>query len=289
MFDFFIFVITFMVIYAILGLSLNLVVGYTGLLSVAQAAFYGIGAYATAILMTFHGFNFFAAVILSILVTALIAFLIGLVLSKFDGDYYALVSVGFVSITFGVFLNFDSLTRGSNGIPGIPKPEIFSFIFKDGFSFLILSLVFLAITYAVCSYLVNSSFGRALKAIREDEKALQVFGYNTSQYKLVIFIISAALAAVAGSLYTTFINFIDPRNFTILESVFILAVVIMGGMASLRGSILGAVVWIALPEVLRFVGLPSEIAAQSRLVLLGLILILLMMYRPQGFLGEYKL
>lgn len=125
-------------IYAILGLSLNLVVGYTGLLSVTHAAFYGIGAYVTAILLTSYGMNFFLAVLISIVITAIISLLIGFVLSKFNDDYFALGSFGFNVIIYSVLLNWQSLTRGPLGIPGIPRPSIFGFVFSENLSFLIL-------------------------------------------------------------------------------------------------------------------------------------------------------
>ena len=201
-------------IYGILGISLNLVVGYTGLLSVTHAAFYGIGAYATAILLTSYGVNFFISVLAAIIVSAVIAFLIGLILSKFDDDYYALASFGFNIIIFSVFLNWQELTRGPLGIPGIGKPSFgisnFQFLISNNLEFLILALVFLALIYFISRFIVNSSFGRILKAIREDEKAIQIFGYNTLYYKLTIFVISAAMASVAGSLFASYITFIDP-------------------------------------------------------------------------------
>ena len=155
--------------------------------------------------------------------------------------------------------------------------------------FLILALVFLALIYFVSRFIVNSSFGRILKAIREDEKAIQVFGYNTLYYKLAIFVISAAMAGVAGSLFASYITFIDPSSFWLMESIFILAIVILGGLSNLKGSLLGALFLILLPEALRFVGMPNDIAAQMRQVIYGVILILLMLYRPQGLAGEYKL
>jgi len=170
-------------IYAMLGVGLNLVVGYTGLLSVTHAAFYGIGAYATAILLTKTGAGFFASIILGMIVAIAVSFLIGIVLSKFKGDYYALGTFGFNTIVFAIFLNWQSLTRGPLGIPGISKPELFGINFANNFNFLILALVFLGLIYFISCFIVNSSFGRVLKTIREDEEAIQVFGYNTLYFK----------------------------------------------------------------------------------------------------------
>ena len=280
----------FISIYAILALSLNLVVGYTGLLSVAQAGFYGLGAYTTAILMTKLGVNFFLAMIAGMILAAFIALLIGFVLSKFKGDYYALGSLGFTVIIWSVFLNWQELTRGPLGIPGIPRPpELLGFDFSNNGSFLILSLVFLVLVFYASRFIVNSSFGRALKAIREDEKAIQIFGYNAHHFKLLIFVIGAAFAALAGSLFASYITFIDPSTFVFGESVFILSIIILGGLASLRGAVLGAVFLVLLPEILRFLDFPPDIAAQMRQVVYGLLLILLMLYRPQGLVGEYRL
>lgn len=276
-------------IYAILGLSLNLVVGYTGLLSITQAAFYGIGSYATAILLTRYDINFFLSLILGAIITAMISLVVGYVLSKLKHDYYALGSFGFNVIVYSIFLNSQALTRGPLGIPGIDRPKLFGLSFADNFWFLILIAVSAVLIFYISKFITNSSFGRVLKAIREDEQAIQIFGYKTHQYKLAIFVIGAVMASIAGSFFASYITFIDPSTFTINESIFILSIIILGGLANLRGSVLGALFLILLPEALRFVGFPSEIAAQMRQLVYGALLIILMLYRPQGLLGEYKL
>lgn len=276
-------------IWAILGISLNLVVGYTGLLSVTQAAFFGVGAYATAILLTTTGFNFWVSLLVGMIASGVIALAIGFVLSKFRDDYYALASFGFNIIVFSIFLNWEELTRGPLGIPGIKRPELFGFSFSDNIPFLVLSLVVAVLVFLFARWLTTSSFGRVLKAIREDEKALQVFGYRTLYFKLTIFVIAGMLAAIAGSLFASYITFIDPSSFVLMESIFMLSMIILGGLANNKGSIVGATVLILLPEILRFVGLPSDIAAQMRQAIFGLLLILLMLYRPQGIIGEFKL
>ena len=193
-------------IYAILGVGLNLVVGYTGLLSVTHAAFYGIGAYATAILSTVYDLNFFVTMLVGVVISGVVSLLIGLVLSRFDGDYYALAALGFNIIVYSIFLNWQSVTRGPLGIPGIDRPDFVS----ANWAFLIMSALFLIAIYYLAQYLGKSSFGRVLKAIREDERAIQVFGYQTHYYKLMIFVIGAMMAAVAGSIFAAYITFIDP-------------------------------------------------------------------------------
>lgn len=279
----------FIAIYSILAMGLNLVVGYTGLLSVTHAAFYGVGAYTTALLTKFMGFNFFIALGVGVVNVAVVSFLIGLVISKLSGDYYALGSLGFNIIVFTILLNWQTLTRGPLGIPGIPRPELFGFTFSSNIAYLVLVLVCAALVYLACRFIIHSSFGRALKAIREDEEVLTVFGYNTSVYKLVIFAIAACFAAVAGALYASYITFIDPTTFYFIESVLLLSMIILGGLSNLKGSVVGAALLILLPEALRFVGFPDAVAAQLRLFVYGLLIVLLMLYRPQGMMGEYKL
>jgi branched-chain amino acid transport system permease protein len=276
-------------IYGILGLSLNLVMGEAGLVSVAQAAFYGIGAYAVGLLLTEAGWNFFAAAGVGMLISGVVALAIGLVLSRFRGDFYVLGTVGFNIIVWSIFLNWQELTHGPLGVPGIIRPELFGFRFTENSSFLILALVVLAATFGIAYFITHSSFGRVLKAIREDEEATSVFGYATVHYKLLIFVISAMLAAAAGALFASYITFIDPSSFALNESIFILAIIILGGLSSHQGALLGAFFLVVLPEALRFVGFPPDVAAQMRSATYGLILILLMLYRPQGLMGTFRL
>ena len=276
-------------IFVILSLSLNLVLGYTGLISLAHASFFGIGAYTVAILTTGFHVNFFLAILLGMLISGVCSLGIGAVLSKFRGDFVAIGSVGFCIIVWSIFLNGEGLTRGPLGIPGIPRPELFGFTFSSNYSFLLLALIFAFLVYLVVRYVTNSSFGRALKAIREDEEALQVFGYRVLHYKLLVFVLSACLASIAGALFASYIKFIDPSTFTLNDSIFLLSAVILGGLASNKGAVIGAVVLILLPEALRFVGFPPDIAAQTRQAIYGLMLVVLMLYRPQGLVGEYKL
>ncbi len=237
----------FISIYSILALSLNMLVGYTGLLSITQAAFYGIGAYVTALLMVESGFNFFLALLIGMIATGVVALFMGFVFSKFKAEYYALGSFGLNIIIFSIFLNWQDVTNGPLGIPGIPRPEIFGYTFSNNFSFLILSLVSLLVIFIISSAITKSSFGRALMAIREDEEAISIFGYKTEYFKLMIFVISGMMAAFAGSLFATYITFIDPSSFNLNESIFILSIIILGGLSSHKGSLVGAICLIILP------------------------------------------
>ena len=287
--DYLIHIAILVTIYGILALSLNLLVGYTGLLSVAHAAFYGIGAYTVAIFSTMLGVSFFPALLIGMIVSAILSLLVGIVVSRFRDDFYVLATLGITVIVGDLFLNLQSVTRGPLGIPGINRPSIGNFVFSENIQFLVLSAICLLVVFLICQWVTSSSFGRVLKGIREDEKALQVFGYKTHYYKLIIFMIAGALAALAGGLYASYITFIDPYTFSIAEAVLMVAMIILGGLSNNKGAMLGALILILLPEVLRFVGFPDTIAAQMHQVIYGLLLVVLMIYRPQGMIGEYKL
>ena len=177
--DYLIHLATMIGIWSILAVSLELVVGYAGLLSIAQAAFCGIGAYTTALLLTVMDVNFFISILVAAIAAGMASFAIGIVLNKFRGDYYALGSFGFSTIVFSIFLNCNKLTNGALGISGIFRPKFFGVNFYGGGSFLFLVLLVLGIIFIISRFVANSSFGRVLKAIREDEEAAQAFGYNT--------------------------------------------------------------------------------------------------------------
>lgn len=275
----------FFSIFSIVVIGLNLLAGYTGLLSLAQAGFYGIGAYAAALLMTVYHVPFWIALICAIAITMLVAAIIGIILSPFRGDYYAITSAGFSVIIYGILLNWNSFTRGPLGIPSIPRPVGFN----STAAYAALVVIALALVYGLSSLIVRSSFGRVLKAIREDQDALRVFGYNINAYKIAVFVIAAGISAVAGVLYGSYIRFIDPSAFIVTESVYFIAAAILGGLGNLRGSLLGAVLFFALFEAVRFLGFPPDIVGYMRLAIVGVLLVVLMLYRPRGLIGEYSI
>ena len=290
-------------IWAILAVSLNLVVGYTGLLSVGHIGFFGIGAYGMAILTSDtsyellrtesipqFGLPFFAALPICALLAGVAAIAVGVVFNRFRDDIYVLVSFGFAIIAFNVFLSWRALTRGAYGIHDVARPQIGNWRLDGELDYMILCAVFLMIVVGVSWFLVSSSFGRVLKAIREDEQAAEVFGYRATYYKLAIWVISAMMAGLAGGLFGSFTSFVDPNSFILLESMLLVSIVILGGLASIRGSLLGAMAFVLLEEGMRFVPfLPSEFVGQARQVVLGLLLVLLMLFRPQGLAGRYRL
>lgn len=276
-------------LFTLLVVSLNLVVGYTGLLSVAHAGFSGVGAYVFTILLVHHGWGFLSALCIAIVLTGLLAFSIGFILSRLRNDSFALGTLGLNAILTGFMLNLNSVTGGSLGMARIPSPRIGSWLVDTIPQFLLFVIGIAAFVFLVCFWITRSAFGLVLKAIREDEDMIRLFGYHVRSYKLIIFVISAALAGVCGALYASYARFIDPTSFTITVSIDILVAAILGGLGRLRGSIMGAFVFIGVGEAVRFLGFTPDAAAQWRLALVGLMIILLTILRPQGIFGTYRL
>ena len=275
-------------IYVILSVSLNLIVGYSGLLSIAHAAFYGVGAYVAALMaLKFHS-PFLANIVCAVILSGLLGALLGIPSLRIRDDYFAIATFAFQVITFSVMNNWVSFTGGPMGLPGIPQPTIFGWKITTHYDFLIVIFVLCVITLWISHKIVSSPFGRVLKAIREDEVFTQAMGKNVASYKVLIFVIGAGMASVAGVMYAYYISFIDPTSFTIMESIFIISIVIIGGAGNIWGSVLGAAVLVILPEALRFLGMPSSIAANMRQIIYGTLLVIFMLFRPQGFIGEYS-
>lgn len=275
-------------IYTILSLSLNLPVGYVGLLSLAQAAFYGIGAYVATLFMIQTGLNFFVALVLAIAFSAIISLLVSYPSIRLRGDYFILASLAFQVIIFTILYNWIDLTRGPYGIPGIPRPEIFWIKFDNLYKFLALSGGIALGVFLIAKRLYSSSFGLVLKAIREDELSAISIGKDVRRFKILAFAISSGIAAIGGVLYASYVTYIDPTSFNLDESIFILSIVLVGGSGNLRGPIIGTLLTILLPEGLRFLGIPDSVAPNVRQIIYALILILLMRFRPQGLAGEYR-
>jgi branched-chain amino acid transport system permease protein len=275
-------------IYVMLSVSLNLIAGYAGLLSIAHAAFYGVGAYAAALLALKLNSPFLMNILCAIILSGLLGVLVGMPSLRIHDDYFAIASFAFQIITFSIMNNWVSFTGGPMGLPGIPQPNIFGWRINTHVDFLILVIGLCFITLWISHKIVTSPFGRALKAIREDEIFAQAMGKNVANYKVMIFVIGAGMASVAGTVYAGYITFIDPTSFTVMESIFIISIVIIGGAGNIWGSVLAAAVLVILPEALRFLGMPSAIAANMRQIIYGTLLIICMLFRPQGLIGEYS-
>ena len=239
--------------------------------------------------MTELGLGFFSTLLLGMLANGILAFVVGKILSRFQGDYYAIVSAGLSVIVFSVLLNWKDLTNGPLGIFGIPKPEIGSFRLVSNFSYLVLCLAAVALSCGIYVLFDRSSFGRTLKALREDEQLTRLQGYNTKHFKSIVFVVSAMMSGIAGAMFASYISFIDPSTFQLKEGIFLFTIIIVGGLSSAKGSIAGALILISLPEVLRFIGLPYETAAQLQQIIYGALLVLMMILRPQGLFGKYRM
>lgn len=266
-------------LYAILAAGLNITVGYAGLLDLGYAAFYGVGAYLYGLLSTGIGLSFWIGLPLGGMIAAGFGVILGIITLRLRGDYLAIVTLGFVQIVYLVFNNWDSVTNGPNGILNIGRPELPGFVFRQPIHFYYLVLFLLVLIVSAIYRLTHSQIGRAWIAIREDELAAAAMGINTTQMKVLAFALGAGIAGIAGVFFAAKYRFISPESFTFLESVRVLSMVVLGGMGSLPGAILGAVLLTILPELLR------ELASY-RMLIFGAALVVMMIFRPQGLLGR---
>lgn len=270
-------------LHVLLALGLNLIAGYAGQLSLAQAAFFGIGAYASALLMLNLHWSFWLAAPTGALLAGLVAVAIGLPTLRLKGPYFVISTMGFGEIVRLIFLNWESVTRGPNGLTGIPAPDpislgfvTLSFESRMESYYLILFVLFgvLILYYN----LVHSRIGRALRAIRNDYIAAQVMGIHVAFYRILAFGTGAMIAGLTGALYAGYIRFISPDTFTSGESINILIMMVIGGMGTIIGPIIGAVFVTYLLETMR-------VFAEYRLVIYGLLMFIVILYMPQGIAG----
>jgi branched-chain amino acid transport system permease protein len=286
--DYIFFILILVDIYIILAVSLNLLMGFTGLISMAHAGFMAIGAYTTTLLITSLGLNFFLTIPLGVLIAGLVSALLALPSLRVKGEHYIIASFGLQIILYNILLNWVSLTNGPYGFSGIPRPQLFGYTFGTYRSYLVLASLITLVCVFIIWRITRSRFGLVLRGIREDEIAASSLGKNVKRFKVITFIAGSSIAAVAGSLYATAISFIDPFCFTVHDSIFMLAVVIIGGTGNIFGSALGALLLISLPELLKFFQVAETIAAPLRQMIYGALLVVFMRFRPQGLLPEYK-
>jgi branched-chain amino acid transport system permease protein len=268
-------------IYVILALSLNLIVGYAGQVSLGHAAFYGIGAYISTLTALNLHFPYLLAVLAAMFFTGLCGLALGLPTLRLKEDYLAIVTLGFGVIIDLVMRNME-ITGGPDGIVGIPSPVILGLSFRKPIPYFLLVCLGVAFTLLFTCLLVNSYHGRALRAIRDHETTAQVMGINSPAYKVAVFALAAALAGLAGSLFAHYIKHINYESFGLHNSILILCMVVLGGMGSILGSVVGAIILTILPETLR------QFQSYQDLIYGGLLVALLVL-RPQGLLGKGKL
>ncbi len=290
---------TIVVIWVVLASGLNIVVGFTGLLDLGYVAFFAIGGYYMAIIFIQVFRNGFGVDVhdvwylgwINLLVAGLLAALAGAILGyptlRLRGDYLAIMTLGFGEIIRIVANNWDGVTRGASGIRGIPNPAVGGFQFDTPLRLYYLALALAIVSLFVISRMVRSRIGRAWTAIREDEVAAEAMGIHTSRYKLLSYASGGFFGGLMGAFFAQYIQFIHPSNFKLLESIIILSLVVLGGMGSIAGPILGAILWIGLQEWLRDVPF-VQAHPEVRGITMGLVLVILMIVRPQGLLGSRR-
>ncbi len=264
-------------IYAILAVSLNIVAGYAGQPNLAQGAFFGIGAYFTAVLSAHDGWQFWATIPVAVLATAFAGLILGTISLRLREDFLAVTTIGLNFVVVAMF-QYVPFFGGAMGIYGIPLPSIGSHQFGNA-DFLVLGMVFLLIVAGISWYVERTWFGAALLAIKDDEGAAAATGIPVAPYKIAAFVLSAGLGGLAGALYAPFLSAVTPTSFGFSESVVILAMLMFGGIGVIAGAVAGAVVLGALPEMFRFI-------SDYRLLTFGAILVLMLRFQPQGLLGE---
>jgi branched-chain amino acid transport system permease protein len=274
-------IMTLTCIYIVLALGLNIIVGQAGLLHLGYVAFYAIGAYTYAIMSTRFGLSFWPGLVAGAATAAVFAVMLGSPILRLRGDYFAIVTLGLGEITRIILNNWDSMTGGPNGISQVGRPVLAGYVFHTTYDFYYLILLMTVGTVYAMKRIMVSRIGRAWIAIREDEIAAEAMGINTFRLKLLAFVLGSAWAGLTGVFFAAKMAFVSPESFTFFESVMILCMVVLGGMGSIPGIILGALLLITLPEVFRDF-------QDYRMLAFGAALVLMMVFRPQGLLGSVK-
>lgn len=262
-------------IYIILGTSINVLTGFTGQLSLGQAAFFGVGAYTTALLNTRAGMQFLPCLLGSVLMTAVFGIILAVPALKVKGSYLALLTMGFGEVVRIVMINWTPVTNGTAGIRAIESPVIFGFAFNTLTKYYFLIVFFAVLCLLYQNLIIKTRTGRALIAIREDVEAAELTGINVTTYKIRAFVFASVYCGIAGCLYAMMVNYVSPDTFTNNISSVILWTAIVGGFGTVVGPILGGVVMQVLPEALRFLG-------DWRLVVYGVVLLIVILRFPGG-------
>jgi branched-chain amino acid transport system permease protein len=275
-------------IYLILALAMNLLAGYTGLLSLSQAAFYGIGAYTTSLLLTKSGVNFSTALVGAVVFNLVACLPVIWFAIRLRDLFFTLATLAWQVIVFTTLYNWVSVTNGPFGISAIPKPILFGLQLNSIPQFALFGGVLCALICVFFYLLHRTPLSRYFQGVRDDQLALMSFGKNPSYYKAIAILISSGISAIAGALFASYFNYIDPTSFKLEESILIVSIVLIGGLGSIKGSIAGAIFYILLPEAIRYLNIPDAVAANLQMMIYALILILVVMFRPYGFFGKYR-
>lgn len=272
-------------IYAMLSVSLSMLLGHTGVFSMAHAALFGVGAYTYAVLTVNYGWTLLPAGVAAIVACALVSALIAAPSLRISGDYFVVASLGIQVVVSDVISNWDAVTGGPGGLPGVVRPVIAGIDFGSDESFLALVAVIACLTIAVCARVTLSPFGRTLHAIRDDELAAAAMGKRTRRAKIIVATFAGGVAGFAGILYAQYLFFLSPDTFVLATSITIITMTVIGGMYTVVGSALGAAVIIALPELFKEFNLDPATSAAIQQMLFGALLMAFMFVRPQGLFG----
>jgi branched-chain amino acid transport system permease protein len=271
---------------AILALTLNFIMGYAGIYSLAHTIFFGIGAYTAAYLALHVTDSLLVCMLAAASLSAVISMALALPALRVRGEYFVAASLGLQVIGVTIFAEWKSVTGGLGGMIGIPRPNLFGYVFNDDSAFLGLCVVTLLAVLGIIALLVRGSFGRSLMAIRDSESAAQAYGKHVNAVKTLSVAVSSGLAAIAGVLYAFYMSFINVEGFTLEISILLMAMVIIGGTGTLFGPVAGAALLMTLPAALTYLPFlpPSELGAIQQIVY-GVVMVLLMMFRPGGLVG----
>ena len=283
MLNFFQLILIYAGVYAIMAIGQNCITGYTGMLSLCHAGFFCIGSYATAIMCKIFGLSFWLSLPAAAIVSGIIGFLIGVPTLRLKGDYLCIATLGLGEIIRNVATNLNPV-----GISQIPRAELFGYVFmsRNKWAFIILIWAFVLIFYLLFQRLLHSRIGRAMTAVREDEVAAASNGIDVTKYKIVSFVLGAAVGGIAGCFQTAYTLTVSPASYTFMVSVMVLCTVVLGGMGNGKAVILGAVIIQFISYFPQLTGLTNVIPAQAKQMIFGLILVVMMVWRPQGILGR---
>lgn len=280
---------TLVCINAVLAITLNFIMGYAGIFSIAHAIFFGVGAYSAAWFAMNASANIFLVIPVAMVVAGALSLVLALPALRVRGEYFVAASLGLQVLGVTVFSEWKSVTGGLGGMIGIPPADLFGYTVADPVQFLLLAICCLIPVLLATSVLLRSSFGRNLKAIRDSESAAHAFGKNVAIIKTMSVVISAMLAAVAGALYAFYMGFINVESFMLDTSVLLMAMVIIGGTGTLMGPIVGTVLLMLLPGVFSYMSfLPQTEIGSIQQIAYGLAMVLLMIFRPGGIVGSGK-
>ena len=285
MLNFFLLILIYAGIYAMMALGQNCITGYTGMLSLCHAGFFCIGSYATAIACKVFGLSFWISLPIAALASGLVGLLIGIPTLRLKGDYLCIATLGLGEIIRNIAQNLNPV-----GYSNIPKVNLFGYVFasKNKLAFIFLIWAFVIIFYIILQRLVHSRIGRAMNAVREDEVAAASNGINVTAYKILSFVIGAAIGGMAGCFQTAYTLTVNAGSYTFMVSVMVLCCVVLGGMGNGKAVILGAFIIQFISYFPQLTGLTNVIPPQAKQILFGLILVVMMIWRPQGLLGRDK-